>query len=572
MKSLRKFGLHFMTALSLVVFGTNAMAQSDPSGTSPVTRTFAITNATVIQKPGTEMTEATVVVKNGLIIGVGKNVTVPADAEIIDATGLYVYPAFIDGMSNTGAKRPENMKRPQNLFTPDPPNDYAGITPENSVVSQIDIKSSSIGNMRKAGFAISHAVPYGRMLPGSGSLLLLNDAEHMDDIIMSKDVSMYSQFVGAPGAYPGNILGIMAKFRNLYRNAELHKEHVELYAQNPSGISRPSNDRVSYAFHPIISQEKAIMFDVDDMLDVRRALRLKNDLGFNIMVAGVKQGWYVIDDLKTANADVFLSLDLPDKPKDSKDDDKSEEVTKLEERRMEFYKKYITQAAEMEKAGVAFGFSGRGISASKIKANVMTYIENGLSENAALAALTTNPANAFGISDVTGTIESGKMANLMVSTAPYFTKDSQIKMMFVDGDKHDYEVKEKKAKKDGDDKATDKPTSNASSGAYGAILGSWSYTFEVPGQEQTGKMIIKMENGELTGILTSDDGSPDEDMNDINFRDGELVFAMSIDAGGQSVEIVVEGAIDGKTYDAEASVAAFNVSFPLTATKDDDEK
>jgi len=570
MKSLRKISLHFMLALSLVVFGTNAFAQSDPSGTSAVTKTFAITNATVIAKPGTEMTEATVVVKNGLIVNVGKNVIIPADAEVIDASGLYVYPAFIDGMSNTGAKRPENPQRPQNLFTPDPPNDYAGITPENSVVAQMDISSSSIGNMRKVGFGISHTVPYGRMLPGSGSLILLNDAEHMDDILMAKDVSLYSQFVGAPGAYPGNILGIMAKFRNLYKNAELHKRHVELYAQNPVGMERPTNDRVSYAFHPVISKEKAIMFDVDEMLDVRRALRLKNELGFNIMVAGVKQGWDVVDELKAANANVFLSLDLPDEPKDSKDEDKSEEVKNLEVRRMEFYKKYVTQAGDMEKAGVPFGFSAEGASANKIKENVMTLIENGLSENAALAALTVNPANAFGIGQVVGTVEAGKMANLMVSTAPYFTKDSQIKMMFVDGDKHVYDIKEKKAKKEGDDMAEE--TSSADAGAYGAILGSWSYVFEVPGQEQTGKMIIKMENGMLTGVLTSDNGDPDQDISDVNFRDGELAFTMAIDAGGQSVEIVVEGSVDGKAYDANASIEQINVSFPLSATKDDDGK
>ncbi len=569
MKSLRKFSLHFVLTLSLVVFGTSAFAQSDPTGTSAVTKTFAITNATVIAKPGTEMTEATVLVKNGLIVNVGKNVRIPADAEVIDASELYVYPAFIDGMSNTGAKRPENPQRPQNLFTPDPPNDYAGITPENSIVEQIDISNSSIGNMRKVGFGISHSVPYGRMLPGSGSLLLLNDAEHMDEILMAKDVSLYSQFVGAPGAYPGNILGIMAKFRNLYKNAELHKKHVELYAQNPVGMERPTNDRVSYAFHPVIAKEKAIMFDVDEMLDVRRALRLKNELGFNIMVAGVKQGWDVVDELKAANANVFLSLDLPNEPKDSKDEDKSEEVKSLEERRMEFYKKYVTQAGEMEKAGVPFGFSARGASAGKIKANVMTLIENGLSENAALAALTVNPANAFGIGQVVGTIESGKMANIMVSTAPYFTKDSQIKMMFVDGDKHVYDVKEKKVAKSGD---MAEEASSADAGAYGAVLGTWSYVFEVPGQEQTGKMILKMENGILTGVLTSDNGDPDEMINDVNFRAGELTFSMSIDAGGQSVEIIVEGNVDGNTYDAEASVEQFNVSFPLTATKDGDGK
>ncbi len=566
MKSLRMLRLHLVLLLSFTVMQTSLLAQSDPSGESAVTTTYAITNATVITKPGSEMKDATVVVKNGLIVSVGKNVSIPNDAEVIDASGLYVYAAFIDGMSNTGAKRPENMPRPQNLFTPDPPNDYAGITPENSVMEQLDIKSSSIGNMRKVGFAISHSVPYGRMLPGSGSIILLNDADHVDDIVLARDAALYAQFVGAPGAYPGNILGIMAKWRNLYRNAENHKDHTELYAQNPAGLERPTSDRVSLAFHPVISKTKPVMFDVSDMLDVRRAMRLQNDLGFNLILSGVEQAWGVIDELKATGTPIFLSLDLPDKPKDIKGDDKTDEVKALEARRMEFYNTHVGQAGALIEAGVNFGFSARGASAGKIKDNVMTLIENGLSENDALAALTTNPASMLGIENVTGSVENGKMANLMVSTAPYFTKDAQIKMMFVDGTKHVYEIKEKKEKKEGE--ATDEEAT-ATTGSD-PLVGTWSYELVTPGEPQGGKMIIKKEGGKYSGVLTSNDGTPDNDMNNISYRDGELAFDFDIEAAGNSVNVVVVGNVSGADFDATASISfgGQNVELGLTATKD----
>ena len=560
--------LRSVLLLLLSVCTLHLSAQSDPTGKSAVTRTYAITNATVIQSPGQQMAGATVVIKDGLIKAVGTNATVPGDAEVIDGTNMYIYAAFIDGMSNTGAKRPKAMERPRNLFTPDPPNDFAGITPENSITSQLDIGSSSIESMRKAGFAISHSVPYGRMLPGSGSLLLLTNAEHMDDLIMAKDVSLFAQFLGAPGAYPNNYLGMMAKWRNLYRNAVQDKEHTEMYAENPSGITRPINDRVSQAFFPVIAKEKAVFFDVDEMLKIRRAMRLQNDLGFNLMVGGVEQAWELADEFKANNVAVFLSLDQPDKPKDSKDDDKSEEVKALEARRMEFYNKHVTQAKVLKDAGVSFGFSTKGTRASKVKDNVMVYIENGLSADDALAALTTAPASILGISAMTGTVESGKMANLIVSTAPFFTKDSQVKMMFVDGERFDYEVKEKKAKKK-DDAADDEEKSAAATSGSDALAGTWSFSFTTPGGEQNGKMIIKKEEDGYSGILTSDDGSPDNDMDNISYRDGNLSFSFAVDAGGQSVEILVEGTVEGKNYNAEATVEAFNVSFELTATKDD---
>ena len=81
-----------------------------------------------------------------------------------------------------------------------------------------------------------------------GSLLLLHDAKHPDELILKREVSLISQFSIAPGAYPGNTLGIMAKWRNIYKNAELAKKHTEMYASNPVGIARPSQDRVLQAF------------------------------------------------------------------------------------------------------------------------------------------------------------------------------------------------------------------------------------------------------------------------------------------------------------------------------------
>ncbi|WP_305983091.1 amidohydrolase family protein [Roseivirga thermotolerans] len=563
MKSLRKLCLHAVLLLSMSVIALSSRAQSDPTGESAVTRTYALTNATVITKPGTELKETTVVIKDGLIVRVGKNVPIPAEAQVIDASKLYVYAAFIDGMSNTGAKRPENPERPQNLFTPDPPNEYAGITPENSVIAQLDVTNSSIGSLREAGFAISHAVPYGRMLPGSTALILLNDAEHPDEIILKKDVALFAQWIGAPGAYPGNILGMMAKWRNLYRNAEQDKKHFELYAENPAGLPRPENDRVSQAFFPVIAKQKPVMFNVDGVLDARRAMRLQKDLGFPLMVAGVEQAWELTNEIKSSNTPLFLSLDVPDEPKDAKEDDKSAEMKALEARRMEFYKIHVSQAAKLSEAGIPFGFSVGNVRANSVLKNVRTYIENGLSEDAALAALTTNPASIFGISNIAGTVEQGKLANLLVSTAPIFSKDAQVKLMFVDGDKFEYETKESKG--------NGRNTNNNAATSNDPLAGSWSYTLETPQGDQGGKMVISRENGAYSGYLTSDDGSPDNTMNNISYRNNELAFDFTIDAGGQSVEIVVVGTINGKTYDATATVSfgGQDFSMNLTATKDE---
>ncbi|WP_268121917.1 amidohydrolase family protein [Roseivirga pacifica] len=552
--------IRFQLAVLLVLCMSHvvAFAQSDPSGESAVTSTYALTNATVVTAPGSQLTNATVVVKNGLIMGVGSNVSIPADAQVIDASGLYVYAAFIDGMSNTGAERPDNPERPRDLFTPDPPNDYAGITPERSVVDQLSIENSAIAQMREAGFGISNAAPYGRMLPGSTSLIILKDANHVDELVLEKDNALYAQWVGAPGAYPGNILGMMAKWRNLYTNAVNDKSHADMFAENPSGLPRPTNDRVSMAFYPVLTKDKSVMFDVDGMLEVRRAMRLQGDLGFKLIVAGVEQSWTLVDELKSTNTPIFLSLDLPKEPKNAKEgDDISEEVEALEARRMEFYNLHVGQAAELEKAGIKFGFSAKGIRGGDLKKNLTTMIEHGLSEDAALAALTTNAADILGISQIAGTVQTGKVANLMVTSAPYFTKDSQVRYMFVDGEKYEYEKKE--AKKGG----------NSSADASGdALAGTWNYSFESPQGVSEGTFVFSKIDGGYTGVMTFNDGQPDSDLRDVSFRNGELSFNLEFDAGGQSIVLNVTGAVTGSTFDGTITVDQFDFSTPISATKD----
>ena len=382
--------------------------------------------------------------------------------------------------------------------------------------------------------------------------------------MLMNDVSMFTQFSGAPGAYPGNVLGIMAKWRNLYRNAENNKKHYDAYAENPSGIERPERDRVTEAFFPVVTKQRPVVFDVTGVLEVQRAMRLQKDLGFKLIVGNVQQAWDIAPMLKSSGTGVFLSLDMPDMPKEAKGKDleeMTEETKQLEARKMEFWKKYASQASVLTNAGVKFGFSSLDATGNKIKANLMTMIENGLSENDALAALTINAATLLGIDKIAGTVEKGKTANIMVSNAPFFTKDAQIRYMFVDGDKYDLEIKEKKE--------GGKGNGAAPSGDVAAVVGSWTYSFETPQGETTGKMIIKNEGGNLTGTMTSGDGSGDVDMQDVTFINGTLTFAISRDAGGQSIELVISGSVTGKNYNAEVTVSAFNFSTPLTATKDD---
>lgn len=555
MKLLRETAFRLLLLVPFLMVSFNSQAQSDPTGSSPATLTYAITNATIIPSPGEKIEGGTIIISDGLITAVGTNVAIPSNAEVIDGTDHYVYAGFIDGMSHTGAKRPESPERPDDIFTPDPPNFYAGITPELSVVDQLDVEENSINSMRKIGFTLSHTVPYGRMLPGKGSLILLRDGTHPDELVLKDEVSLLSQFVGAPGAYPQNTLGIMAKWRNIYRNAELAKNHSEMYASNPVGLPRPTQDRMLTAFYPVVEKAQPVIYNASSMLEAQRALRLQDEMGFRLILGNLSEGWPIMNELSGSDLSVFMTLDLPEAPENSEDDDLSDETRQLQERRQEFYVQHMEQFAAMRSAGLKFGFSTMGVTASKVKKNLIALQEFGFDSAAALAALTTDAADLLGISNIAGTLESGKLGNAIVTTGPYFQSNSNVKMVFVDGHKYEMEVREN--------------TGAEVSGEAAAILGTWNYSGISPQGEISGTIIFSDETGDLTGVINSSQGIyNDVILTNIKFSEGTLTFDYSIDFGGQSLELLLTGEVDGDNLEGEISVPAFNTSFPVSATRE----
>ncbi len=547
----------FRLILFFLFLGTPhiSYSQSDPSGNSPITSTFAITNATIVPSPGKKIENGTLIISDGLISDVGINVSIPSHAEIIDGNGLYVYAGFIDGMSHTGVKKPEPIERPRKIFTPAPPNDYAGITPEIQALNQLDVEQGRIKSLRKIGFGISHTVPHGRMLPGKGALIVLKDAEHPDELILSNDFSLYSQFVGAPGAYPGNTLGIMAKWRNIYKNAELSHKHSKLYASSAKGIVRPSQDRVLQAFFPVVEQSQSVFYNTTTLLEAQRAMRLQDEMGFKLVLGNVEEAWPLKDTISD-KVSLFLSLNIPAEPNMANDED-SEEIQNLISKRKEFYNRQMEQFNHFYSTGIKFGFTTMNMSVSKIKPNLIKLQDFGFDSTKALATLTTHAAEILGISEIAGTLEPGKIGNAVITTGPYFNERSNVKIVFVDGLKYTYETKKKSPKNN------DSPTNKM-------ILGSWNYIGSSPQREISGTFIFSNETGELSGTITSAQGMFSDGMlNDLSLENNTLTFNYSIELGGQRLEFMFTGELSENTINGDFSIPAFNTSFPVTATKEE---
>lgn len=207
-------------------------------------------------------------------------------------------------------------------------------------------------------------------------------------------------------------------------------------------------------------------------------------------------------------------------------------------------------AALLREAGLSFGFMTKEVAPGDIRANLRTMIGQGLSETDALAALTTVPANRLGLSDQLGTVEPGKIANLVVTNGNYFDEDTAIRHVFVDGQRFDIES-----------------ASDASevTGNAAAVAGTWEYDIESPQGTLSGTLTLEEQGGGLEGTISSPTGPDSQDLNSVSFDGSTLSFDFD---GGQVGEVAVSVTVDGESFEGNVSAGEAG-SFPISGSRTD---
>jgi len=537
-----------------------AMAQSDPTGKRRVTSTYAITNATVFKAPGDPGSKATILIKDGVILGVGTSLTLPKEAKLIAGDSLFVYPGFIDGAGTMGITKPKDVERPKDFVSSNPADEIAGITPWRMAPESYAASSTLVDDWRKAGFTLSQVVPDGRMLPGKTALMVLGDAKNNN--LLRNNVAMAANFRSSRGMYPATLAGVMAKFRDLYQNTSLILDHEKLYASN-AGVKRPQASPSQVALSPVVQKQMPVLFTAATELEIRRVLSLQKELGFKLVLTGLETYESVIGLIKSSGTPVLIKLQVPDdKSIKAQKAEGVTDATKAQYARVkESYAKALKQAAQLEQAGIMFAFSTADAKPADVKKTIQTLMENGLSERAALAALTTHPATILGISSMAGTLEKGKMANLILATDSLFKEESQIKHVIADGYVFDYELKKKTAPAT----SGSKPENQAA----GAVEGTWEYVSETPAGSSGGEIILKRENGVLGGSITYDNptgsGKASASIKNASINGKALSFEFDVSAGGMSLTVTISGEVNGKSMEGSLSIPQMG-SFPVKAT------
>ena len=221
-------------------------------------------------------------------------------------------------------------------------------------------------------------------------------------------------------------MGVIAYIRQIYLDADHYKTANAIYAKHPQGLPRPAYDRT---LEGVLASPR-ILIPASRDVEIERMLAFTKELKVNAILYGGFEAWRATDVLKQSGTPVLLSLKYPVKVQDA--DPEMEESLRV----LEMREKAPTSAGALSKAGVKFAFYSDGIATTReLNAAVRKAIDAGLDQASAVRALTLSAAEMYGVSDRLGSIEKGKIANLVVTEGDLFAAQTKVKYVFVDGDK-----------------------------------------------------------------------------------------------------------------------------------------
>jgi imidazolonepropionase-like amidohydrolase len=512
-------------------------------------RTFAIRGAKVVPVSSAPLENATVVVSRGIITAVGTNVAIPPDAWVIDGKGFTVYPGLIDGFTDVGvaAATPapstgEGGARPQPAISRGP-EDRPATTPWRSAADEVNPGDPRVETWRSAGFTTVIAAPKGGLFPGQAAVLDLG-GERAGDLVVKSPVAIPVS-LQAPGgfrSFPGSQMGTIAYVRQVWLDTNWDTQAEAIYEKNPRGVERPKYDRSDAALAGALSKRAVVLIPGNTSLQIRRALRLAEEWKLNAVLYGGQMSYEVAPEIAAKKLPVLVDLKWPEADKDA-----DPEVTPSL-RTLRFRDRAPSSPAVLGKSGVKFAFYSGGITAPKdILPAVKKSIDAGLSPEAALRALTLSPAEIFGVAETLGSIENGKIANLVVTDGDLFDKKTKVKIVFVDGRK--YEVRE---------------ILRPSEPPKGDMTGKWKLSFTTPqGQEEATADLTMQSDGTLTGSLDSDRGTGSVFSGWVS--GDKFSFTINISIEGSSSDVVFTGTFEGTSM--KGSIQTMGYTFEFSGTK-----
>ncbi len=505
---------------------------------------FAIRGAKVVPVSGPPVENASIVISRGLITAMGRDVAVPPEAWVIEGKGLTVYPGLFDSFTDVGipAASPATAEGGPRASQESArgPEDRPYSTPWRSAADEVSLSDKRIETWRSAGFTTVVSAPKGGILPGQAAVLDLA-GERAGDLVVKSPVGIPVVFQtsrGFGGGFPSSIMGVLAYVHQVWLDTEWSTKAQATYEKNPRSVARPRYDRTEAALADALEDHALVMIPANNSVQLRRALELVDRWHVNGAIYGGQMAYEVASEIAMKKLPVLVNLKWPEAEKDADPEDKPSLRT------LQFRDRAPSSPAALAKAGVKFAFYSGGITVPKdsLKAAKKS-IDAGLAPDAALRALTLSPAEIFGVADRLGSLENGKIANLVVTDGDLFEEKTKIKMVFVDG--HRFEVREP-------EKPKEPPK--------GDLTGKWNLSYTTPdGPDEATADLAMDRDGTISGTVTGKRGTASVISGYLSVD--KFSFTINIPLEGSTADVIFSGTFDGTSLKGSISVRGLSLEF-----------
>ncbi len=537
--------------LALWIYPSLGFAQYQAS---PSPAAYALENVTLVHADGREEVGVNVLVRRGLIQAMGPGIGIPPDAYVLDGESLWVYPGLVDGHGSIDLDFPAMESGQENLAW-NPSRMAQGFTPHRMAAQYLAVEGADLKSLRTEGIIGAAVHPEGGMAPGqSVAVLLRKTTRTPQDLVVRPSLGFSFSFQGGRGVYPSSLFAVVAHFRQMFEDAAHYGLVVSEYARDPAGMTIPKWDPDFDALRDAASGSLPVYFMVDDDEDIRRVLKLSDEIGFRPVIVGGEESWQLADELAARGIPVLLSVAFPT-PSDWKpaarqdgpgpsDDALLDPSAAREKKRLE---DYYSGASRLSEAGVTLALTSGGRGGDLLE-GARKAMEYGLSEGDALKALTSTPANLLGMPHIT-TLGQGMAANFIVTDGPLFEEETSVRYTFVEGEME-------KGKAIRSSAGGEAPSVNVS--------GVWEVSLNAEGMEMSFDMTLTQDDSSFSGSMNG------PEMGEARVTGGvvsgnALTFTLVFSMGTDSMEVDSRATVNGEEMTGSGSGAMG--SFTFTASR-----
>ncbi len=395
----------------------------------PRPKAYAFTNANIYQDHETLLQSATLLIRDGKIESIGKNVRIPNGYVEIDLDGKYIYPSLIDMYTHYGM--PEVERRSGNPYSGREQirSDISGAYNANEAIKSqfsaaeaftLDAKAAKA--WRDLGFGTVLTFRPDGISRGSSAIVTVGETNSNEELILSEVAAHYSFDKGSSSqAYPSSAMGYIALLRQTYLDASWYKD------QSP----KPFTDKSLDAWLGL--QDLPQIFEVGSWSSLLRADKVGDEFGIQYIIKGDGDEYKRIDEVKATQAPIIAPVNYPE----AYDVEDPLDAYHISLANMKHWELAPTNLGVLEANEIEFAITSEGLKNKKdFWKHVRKAIQYGLSEEAALKSLTYTPAKLLSIQNIVGDLSPGKMANFIISSGSLFEDDAIIYENWVQGKKY----------------------------------------------------------------------------------------------------------------------------------------